>query len=92
MCSLLVLQNALFYCEFLLCKKRDKLTETRSPLYKAIIFCALSRNLHIRKLARDVILKFGNVDGGVEIILELLAEFTRYINNVDLKVMKMLSS
>lgn len=81
-----VLQNVLFYSEFLICNKRDKLTGNSSPLYTAIIFCALSKNLQARNLAKQVILKFGKADHGADIILELLAEFAYYISNLNMKV------
>lgn len=80
-----MLNNVLFYCEYLICNKKDKLG-TRSPLYKAVIFCALSKNLRIRNKVKDLLVKFDQSD--VEIILELINEFMKYINNVDLKVDK----
>ena len=80
-----MLNNVIFYCEYLICNKKDKLG-TGSPLYKAVIFCVLSKNLQVRNKVKDLLIKFGQTDKGVEIILELISEYMKYINNIDLKV------
>lgn len=81
-----VLQNVIFYCEFLILKKRDKLIGSRSSLHKAIIFCAVSKNLQTRNITKKLISKVGKTENGVEIILELLSEYSKFINSMNNKV------
>ena len=62
--------------------------ETRSPVYRAVIFCALTKSLRVRNAAKDIIGKFGDADGGIQVILEMINEFANHLNRVDLKVIR----
>lgn len=75
----------MFYCEFLILQKKDKLIGSPAPLYKAIIFCATHKSLSVRNQAKQLIGKIGS-DKGVETTVELLGEYAKFINSVNLMV------